>query len=169
MKQGTRLLAVFFIPIAVGVVSSSIGGIVNVFVEEELKRANAKLMGREMTVEDLDEINVDGTEGVEKLEFVEFMLKTMHKVDQDLLDDLHSQFDKMDADGSGVLNKSDIDLMAKRKLALRRRLTLAKSKVGNAFVFKKREQTPSTFVKKVEQKTTQVTPGGGGGGAAAEP
>ena len=34
-------------------------------------------------------------------------------------------FEKMDADNSGSLQKSDLELIAKRKLAVRRKLTLA--------------------------------------------
>ncbi|GMH91810.1 hypothetical protein TL16_g12161, partial [Triparma laevis f. inornata] len=104
-KAESRLLAVLFIPVSVAIVSGSIGGIVNIFIEEEIKRANAKLLSRELTVEDLDEINKDGGEGVDRLEFVEFMLKAMQKVDQSLLNQLHAQFDKIDEDSSGVLQK----------------------------------------------------------------
>ena len=129
----------------------------NVFVEEEVKRANAKLMSREMTVEDLDELNVDGGEGVSKLEFVEFMLKAMHKVDQSLLDDLHMQFEKMDADRSGILNKSDIELTAKTKLALRRKLKLAHQKVGSVITFKKKDRTPSEIVRNIKEAGGRVS------------
>ena len=59
------------------------------------------------------------------MEFIEFMLKTMNKVDQALLDDLHASFRKMDADGSGSLQKEDLELLAKKKLDLSRQLKLA--------------------------------------------
>ena len=114
-----------FIPLSVGVISQALAGIVNIFIEEEINRANAKLMGRELTIEDLDKMNTDDDGEVSQLEFVEFMLKTMKKVDQALLDDLHTQFKKMDADNSGSLQKEDLEMLAKRKLAVRRKLTLA--------------------------------------------
>ncbi|GMH75128.1 hypothetical protein TL16_g06660 [Triparma laevis f. inornata] len=123
--QESRALAIVFIPLSVGVISQALAGIVNIFIEEEINRANAKLMGRELTIEDLEQMNTDDDGEVSQLEFVEFMLKTMKKVDQALLDDLHAQFRKMDADNSGSLQKSDLELIAKRKLAVRRKLTLA--------------------------------------------
>mmetsp|Transcript_16552 Transcript_16552/g.34156 ORF Transcript_16552/g.34156 Transcript_16552/m.34156 type:complete len:687 (-) Transcript_16552:18-2078(-) len=124
-KQSSRALAIIFIPISVACIGQGLAGIVNIFIEEEIKKANLKLMGRELTIEDLDSMNTDDDGEVSELEFVEFMLKTMKKVDQTLLNDLHSQFRKMDADGSGSLQKSDLELLAKRKLAVRRKLTLA--------------------------------------------
>ena len=124
-EQSSRALAIVFIPLSVGVISQALAGIVNIFIEEEINRANAKLMGRELTIEDLEQMNTDDDGEVSQLEFVEFMLKTMKKVDQNLLDDLHAQFKKMDADNSGSLQKSDLELIAKRKLAVRRKLTLA--------------------------------------------
>ena len=124
-KQGSRALAIFFIPLSVGIIGQGLAGIVNIFIEEEIKKANLKLMGRELTIEDLDEMNTDDDGEVSELEFVEFMLKKMNKVDQSLLNDLHTQFRKMDADGSGSLQKSDLELLARRKLAVRRKLTLA--------------------------------------------
>ncbi|GMI05982.1 hypothetical protein TrRE_jg7585, partial [Triparma retinervis] len=124
-EEVSRALAVVFIPVSVGLIGQGLAGIVNIFIEEEIKKANIKLMGRELTIEDLEQMNTDDDGEVSKLEFVEFMLKTMNKVDQTLLNDLHAQFRKMDADGSGSLQKSDLELLAKRKLAVRRKLTLA--------------------------------------------
>ena len=121
----SRGLAIFFIPLSVGVIGQGLAGVVNVFVEEEIKKANAKLMSRELTMEDLDNMNTDDDGEVSELEFIEFMLKTMKKVDKALLDDLHRQFRKMDADGSGSLQKADLELIAKRKIDVRRKLTLA--------------------------------------------
>jgi hypothetical protein len=120
-----RLLAILFIPLSVGVIGQGLAGIVNIFIEEEIKKNNFKLMSRELTMEDLDHMNTDDDGEVSELEFIEFMLKTMKKVDQNLLDDLHRQFKKMDADGSGSLQKEDLELIAKRKIDVRRKLTLA--------------------------------------------
>ncbi|GMI08946.1 hypothetical protein TrVE_jg11415 [Triparma verrucosa] len=146
-KQSSRLLAVLFIPLSVAIVSGCIGGIVNVFIEEEIKRTNARLLSRELTVEDLDEINKDGGEGVDRLEFVEFMLKAMQKVDQSLLNQLHAQFDKIDEDGSGHLQKEDLELAAKKKLAMRRKMKLASKKVGSTVIFTKKGASRASVMK----------------------
>jgi len=158
-KQVSRGLMIIFIPLSVGIIGQGLAGIVNIFIEEEIKKANLKLMGRELTIEDLDSMNTDDDGEVSELEFVEFMLKTMKKVDQALLNDLHSQFKKMDADGSGSLQKSDLELLAKRKLAVRRKLTLAAYKAD--LTTKARRATAAAGLSAIAedvQKSAKISP-----------
>lgn len=112
--------SVIFIPLSVGCTSAALGKIANIFVEKEIAKANSKLLKREVTLEDLEVMNADGDGEVSLLEFVEYMLKVMHKVDQGLLDELHVQFEKLDADGSGGLQQDDLVLLTARKLTERR-------------------------------------------------
>lgn len=121
-----RWFSVVYIPLAVGAFSAALGRIANIFVEAEIRKSNKKLLEREVTVEDLERMNADGDGEVSPLEFVEHMLKTMNKVDQALLDDLHSQFQKLDADGSGGLESDDLVLLTEQKLNERRRVILEK-------------------------------------------
>ncbi len=100
--------------------SAALGRIANVFVEQEISKANTKLLKREVTLEDLEVMNADGDGEVSPLEFIEYMLKVMHKVDQNLLDELHAQFEKLDADGSGGLQQDDLELLTEWKLKERR-------------------------------------------------
>jgi hypothetical protein len=116
--------SVVFIPLSVGVISAALGRIANIFVEQEVFKSNTKLLRREVTLEDLEEMNVDGDGEVSPLEFIEHMLKKMHKVDQMLLDKLHHQFEVLDADGSGGLQQDDLDLLTERKLKERRTCAL---------------------------------------------
>jgi len=88
-NEFTQWFSVFFIPMSVGVIGAALGKIANIYVEKEIKKANKRLLGRELTMEDLDNMNTDDDGEVSELEFIEFMLKTMKKVDQTLLDDLH--------------------------------------------------------------------------------
>ena len=119
-----RWFGIFYIPIAVGCYSAALGKIANIFVESEIRKYNSKLLRREVTLEDLETMNVDGGGEVSVLELVEHMLKSMNKVDQLLLDELHEQFHKLDADGSGGLEGDDLLILAERKLSERRRLAL---------------------------------------------
>lgn len=116
--------SIFFIPLSVGVISAALGRIANIFVEREITKANTKLLTQEVTLEDLETMNADGDGEVSPLEFVEYMLKTMNKVDQSLLDELHLQFEKLDADGSGGLQQDDLVLITQRKLEERRNRAL---------------------------------------------
>ena len=108
--------SILFIPVSVGVISSALGRIANVFVEHEIQKSNAKLLKREVTLEDLEAMNADGDGEVSPLEFVEHMLLVMNKVDQKLLDELHAQFERLDADGSGGLQQDDLEILTRRKL-----------------------------------------------------
>ena len=121
-----RWFSIVFLPISVGVVSAAMGRVANVFVEQEISKTNKKLLKSELTLDDLEEMNVDGDGEVSLLEFVEFMLKSMNKVDQKLLDELHAQFFKLDADGSGALQEEDLELLAAQKLAQQRDIVLDK-------------------------------------------
>mmetsp|Transcript_10464 Transcript_10464/g.22722 ORF Transcript_10464/g.22722 Transcript_10464/m.22722 type:complete len:660 (-) Transcript_10464:87-2066(-) len=121
-----RWFSVVYIPLAVGAFSAALGRIANIFVEKEIQKSNRKLLEREVTVEDLERMNADGDGEVSPLEFVEYMLKAMNKVDQALLEDLHSQFQKLDADGSGGLESDDLVLLTEQKLNERRRVILEK-------------------------------------------
>jgi len=119
-----RWFCIFFIPISVGIISAVLGRVANLFVEQEISKANEKLLKRELTIEDLERMNVDGE--VSLLEFVEHMLKIMQKVDQKLLDDLHDQFYRLDADGSGALQEDDLILLAEQKLQTMKKTALQK-------------------------------------------
>lgn len=128
-----RWFCVFFIPLSVGVISAALGKVANVFVEREISKTNEKLLKSELTVEDLERMNVDGDGEVSLLEFVEFMLKSMSKVDQKMLDELHDQFYRLDADGSGALQEDDLVLLAEEKLNEQRKIALErfeKKKLG---------------------------------------
>ena len=41
------------------------------------------------------------------------MLKSMNKLDNDLLNDIRSKFKKLDVDGSGALTKTDLMMMTR--------------------------------------------------------
>ena len=56
------------------------------------------------------------------------MLLAMGKVDQVVLDELHAQFRRLDADGSGGLQQDDIEILTERKLSEQRAMMLDKYK-----------------------------------------
>ena len=123
-----KWFCIFFIPLSVGIISASLGKIANIFIEKEIAKSNEKLLKSELTLEDLEKMNTDGDGEVSMLEFVEFMLISMNKLDQKLLDDLHRQFHVLDADGSGGLQKDDLELLTKQKLIEQRNSAIVKYK-----------------------------------------
>lgn len=93
------------------------------------------MLKREVTIADLEAMNSDGDGEVSPLEFVEHMLLVMNKVDQRLLDELHAQFEKLDADRSGGLQQDDLEILTRKKLQKCRmkRLSLYKNDVLPSF------------------------------------
>ena len=66
---------------------------------------------------------------VSKLDYVEFMLLTLKKVDANLINELHQQFDQLDTNRSGSLTKQDLERLAKKRLKrVRHKLKLSSYK-----------------------------------------
>lgn len=135
-----------------GVISAALGRIANIFVEHEIRKANTKMLRREVTLEDLEAMNADGDGEVSPLEFIEHMLLSMNKVDQALLDELHAQFERLDADGSGGLQQDDLDILTERKLSDQRSMALKQYK-ENLF-------DPSSPISSKTGNCPQVVPSG---------
>lgn len=108
--SASRWVAIFFIPVGVSVVSATIGNVANIFVKAEMEKAHKTFLGREVTLRHLEQMDIDGDGEVSMLEFVEHMLLAMDKVDQTMLNELHAQFNRLDVDGSGGLQKNDIEI-----------------------------------------------------------
>lgn len=51
----------------------------------------------------------DGNGKVSKLEYLSYMLVKLNKADQDDIDGILAQFQKLDKDGSGELDKEDLE------------------------------------------------------------
>lgn len=51
----------------------------------------------------------DGDGKVSKLEYLSYMLVKLNKADQDDIDGILTQFQKLDKDGSGELDKEDLE------------------------------------------------------------
>ena len=75
---------------------------------------------RELTERDLEVMDEDGDGEVTYAEFLEFMLLAMDKVDRPLLDQLKRHFAKLDVDGTGSLDKDDLEEIQRRKKELHR-------------------------------------------------
>jgi hypothetical protein len=125
-----RLLAVFYVPVAVGVMGNILGGVASFVMERKRQAMLQKIKDRCLRVKDLLVMDEDGDGNVTELEYLKFMLLKMQKVDKELLDELHNQFSHFDVDESGVLAKSDLYEMAKRRskeLDVKLRLSAYKS------------------------------------------
>lgn len=85
-----------------------IGKYIEFRLEKKTLQKQQDIVDRGLRESDIKRMDADGSGKVSRLEFIEFMLLTMDKVDQDDLDQLHRQFSSMDTDGSDNLDKADI-------------------------------------------------------------
>lgn len=109
--QGMRILAVFYLPLAVGVVGEFTGAIASAFVDHAAEKADDKFLHtfeNKLCIEDIHEIDQGDDKKVNELEFIVFMLKAMKKVDKADIDDLKAVFKRLDVDGSGELDADDM-------------------------------------------------------------
>lgn len=84
-REEIRLFAVLYIPLAVGTMGHFLGKIATFIVEQRTKATNEALWKHELTLDDLRVMSSSLDETVAELDFVVFMLKTMKKVDDDLI------------------------------------------------------------------------------------
>jgi potassium channel subfamily K len=111
-SRNGRLWGILFIPMAVAAAGEFLGNVANVIVERRQHARNEKIIHRDLNLRYLREMDENGNGQVSRLEFVQFMLKEMGIVEQELLDELNEQFDHLDATNDGVLEVDDLKLMA---------------------------------------------------------
>ena len=111
-----RILAVLYIPVAVSVIGSLLDVMANMIIDFRQSQGQKQLRDKELTLQDLKVMDFDGDGQVSKAEFLEFMLVAMDQVDQELLDNLKSHFDRLDKDRSGTLDRNDLINVAQYNL-----------------------------------------------------
>ncbi|KAF4045351.1 Ion channel [Phytophthora infestans] len=101
-SESARIFAIFYLPLAVVTVAHGIGSIVN-----ELSARS--VMKTKISMKELLDMDTDGDGKVSQLEYLCYMLVKLNKVDQDDLDGIITQFHKLDRDGSGELDRDDLE------------------------------------------------------------
>mmetsp|Transcript_57489 Transcript_57489/g.67130 ORF Transcript_57489/g.67130 Transcript_57489/m.67130 type:complete len:349 (+) Transcript_57489:118-1164(+) len=103
-----RLFAVVYILVAVSTMGEFLGAISSAIVEKRQNHFFSSLMEHEFNFNDLKIMDIDDDGEVSELEFVIFMLKSMRKVDEELLLDLRARFKELDITGDGSLSIEDL-------------------------------------------------------------
>jgi len=116
-----RLIAIVFIPIAVGCMGHWLSLVASYIIDRRQSGFRKHMANKELTLDDLDVMDEDGDGEVTQLEYFEFMLVAMNKVEPATLQSLRQQFQHLDRDGNGALSKDDLVETAKTKLGNRRR------------------------------------------------
>ena len=103
-----RLWAILFIPLAVAAAGEVLGNVATTLQERRQELYYESLMQEELSVDRLLEMDTNRNGKVSREEYVEFMLQEMGLVSEDEFAELHTQFAKLDRDGSGFLDKDDL-------------------------------------------------------------
>jgi potassium channel subfamily K len=114
--QSERLLAVPFILLMVGVMGHWLGVAAKAIIDRRQQEFCRRFETRELTLNDLLVMDDNGDGKVTLAEYLAFMLVAMNKVDQELITDLTAQFNRLDVDGTGCLEREDLIIVAKKKL-----------------------------------------------------
>jgi len=104
----TRILCIFWIPLAVAVMGQLLGRIAGAFIERNNDVAEEQFLQRAMTLADLDAMDDNGDSKVSPDEFLRYMLVALQRVEKEDIDDIMAIFQKIDRDGSGLIEKSDL-------------------------------------------------------------
>ncbi|KAG1699473.1 hypothetical protein DVH05_012886 [Phytophthora capsici] len=101
-SPSAKLYAIFYLPLAVVSVAHGVGSILNEF-------SARSVMKTKISMKELLDMDADGDGKVSKLEYLSYMLVKLNKADQDEIDGIIAQFHKLDRDGSGELDRDDLE------------------------------------------------------------
>jgi hypothetical protein len=131
-RQLTRFWAIFFIPFAVAAGGEILGTVASAFLERRRVQVYNELVHKDLTMEHLKEMDMDGDGEVSRLEYMEFMLVEMKIVEPSVLKELNEQFDRLDVTMSGSLTKNDLIAIAKLRRSQQEQATTTTTTTTNA-------------------------------------
>jgi len=110
-----RLLAIVFIPLSVVTLGEVIASVFSFVSSRIAAKAEKDFIRREITLSDLEYLDVNYDGKVCELDFITFMLVAMHKVDQRTIKDIRRLFFALDAGKDGFIEKEDLITLRQRK------------------------------------------------------
>lgn len=102
----------FFIPIAVAAAGELLSGVALALVRRRQQLFYERQLEKDLTIEHLNAMDRDSDGKITREEYVLFMLVEMGRVNSTELDELFSQFNRLDVSKSGYLDNEDLELMA---------------------------------------------------------
>ncbi|CAB9507935.1 Two pore potassium channel [Seminavis robusta] len=111
-----RILALIFIPGAVGIMGLLLDFVANSIIDWKRKQCKAILEEQPFTLEDLQILDGNGDGEVHLAEYLEFVLVAINAVDQELMEEVKQAFYRLDVKGDGTINRGDLAIMAKQRL-----------------------------------------------------
>jgi hypothetical protein len=103
------IIGLFWVTISVVIVGQALGAFVDYYLMAKTKAAQAKVLAKKLTIEDLIKADDDESGTVTKAEFILFKLEKMGCLESEMVAKIQQQFNNVDTDGSGVLTFEDIE------------------------------------------------------------
>jgi len=114
-----RLSCVIFLPFCAFLFCDMIARIASVYMHYNIHKQEEEYLNRHLTLMDLELMDTDGDGNVDFGEFLCFMLKALHKVSEEDIDELRELFDKLDVNKDKTLDIKDLrGTTARRSLRL---------------------------------------------------
>ena len=107
-----KIFAIFYIPLAVAAAGDLLSGVASSMMKRRQREVYRQQLEDAMTISYLEQMDDDGDGKISREEYLQFMLIEMGIVGKKDLDELDSQFDRLDADGSGYLATEDLKIIA---------------------------------------------------------
>jgi len=112
MQESTRIFGTVYVLFAVGAFAVSLSKLGSIIVDVEAQRNVDSFVARGVSLGMLEDIkqncNREGDMPIDRIEFLQYMLVAMGKVQQEDIDKVLNMFDVLDEDGSGQLDAADI-------------------------------------------------------------
>jgi hypothetical protein len=102
----------------VGAMGHFLSIVATLIMESRRSSFQRQLERRELSINDLELMDLDGDGEVTRAEFLEFMLVSMGKVEKEFIEEMRQYFAKLDTDGTGALSKGDLIENARSKLKM---------------------------------------------------
>ena len=107
-SAGSRLFVSVYVLIACGGLAVSMSNFGSIIMAMEADHKAKQFVQRGVTEAMIREMDSDGSGGISRAEFLEYMLVAMGKLEQEDLDQVNFMFAQLDADGSGELDVEDV-------------------------------------------------------------
>lgn len=107
-----RAICIVYLPFAVAVFGQVLTQIASVYMDMKARQTDKAFLQRQLALQDLKAMDVDGDGKVSYGEFLAFILVAMKKVDANDLKDIRAHFDALDVNNNGYLEKSDLVKLA---------------------------------------------------------
>ena len=110
--QISRVIATIYLPFSVVIMAWILGQFSGVIIKQKAQTLEKEFLNRQLTFQDLREMDTEGNNSVSYAEFLTFMLQTMGKVEKDDIKQIKDLYERLDSDHNNSLTIDDLEKKA---------------------------------------------------------